>query len=91
MSTISTKSKLALFFAGTALAATSVAFPAAAQVSGSGTQEFGWLTAEVQNDQHTANEFCRWWYNKYVNEGTLAGGGRNVRADLNSKRCLVDY
>lgn len=84
----STKNKLALFFVGTTLAATNVALPAVAQ---SGTQEFGWLSEEVQNDQHRSNEFCRWWYNQYVNDGTLAGGGRNVRANLSSKRCLVDY
>ena len=42
-------SKLALFFAGATLARTSGALPAAAQ-AGSGTQKFGWLSAEVQND-----------------------------------------
>ena len=85
----SMKSTLALLFASTALALASVTLPAAAQ-SGT-TQEFGWLSEQVKGNQHAANEFCRWWYNKYVNDGTLAGGGRNVRANLGSQRCLVDY
>lgn len=85
----SMKSKLALIFAGVTLTVTSATLPAAAQAGTS--QEFGWLSEQVKGNQHAANEFCRWWYNKYVNDGTLAGGGRNVRANLSSGRCLVDY
>lgn len=83
----SKKYKLALIFTGAALALTSAALPAPAQT----TQEFGWLSEEVKGNQQAANEFCRWWYNKYVNEGTLPGGARNVRANLSSGRCLFDY
>jgi hypothetical protein len=83
----SMQNKLTLLLAGVTLALTSVALPAPAQT----TQEFGWLSEEVKGNQQSANEFCRWWYNKYVNEGTLPGGARNIRANLSSGRCLFDY
>jgi hypothetical protein len=81
----SIKYKLALLFVGATLAVTNTVLPAAAD-----TQEFGWLSAEVKGNQQAANEFCRYWYNKYVNEGKLPGNASNIRANLNSGRCTFD-